>query len=129
MQLKATAAAFDMLFEVLEKEKAAPREAAQNKTYQTQDNTERKIEQAAEALAIAYANLKEMGPINVAFNPRNALDPVMAYVSPETMKKIPGIPYIWYSIGDNYQYLNKSKNVGMIVFQSAEPVGGGADES
>lgn len=108
---------------------AAPEGAALNKTYQVQDNTETKIEQAAEALAIAYANLKEMGPINVAFNPRNALDPVMAYVSPETMKKIPGIPYIWYSIGDNYQYLNKSKNVGMIVFQSAEPVGGGVDES
>lgn len=46
MQLKATAAAFDMLLEVLEKEKTAPREAAQNKTYQAQDNTERKLEQA-----------------------------------------------------------------------------------
>lgn len=108
---------------------AAHERAADEKICQLEDSTENKIEQAAEALAIAYANLKEMGPINVAFNPRNALDPVMAYVSPETMKKIPGIPYIWYSIGDNYQYLNKSKNVGMIVFQSAEPVGGGVDES
>lgn len=129
MQLKATAAAFDMLFEVLEKEKAAPREAAQNKTYQTQDNTERKIEQATEALLFAYEKLKELGRTSVLFEPESPLEPVKVLIMPEAIKRVPGQETVGYRRWGTSTYLSKRKNVGMIVFQSAEPVGGGADES
>jgi hypothetical protein len=49
MQLKAVAASFDMLLEVLEKEKTAPEGAVQTKTSCLKDNTELSKQQVCSA--------------------------------------------------------------------------------
>lgn len=102
--------------------------AAQSKTYQ-QDSTESRIAQATEALLFAYEKLKELGRTSVLFEPESPLEPVKVLVMPEAIKRVPGQETISYRRWGTSTYLSKRKNVGMIVFQSAEPVGGGADES
>lgn len=128
MQLKAMATAFDMLLEVLEKEKTAPEGAAQSKTYQ-QDSTESRIAQATEALLFAYEKLKELGRTSVLFEPESPLEPVKVLIMPEAIKRVPGQETISYRRWGTSTYLSKRKNVGTVVFQCWEDVGGAANES
>lgn len=116
------------LWEPKEIKKAASREAADENILQDHDTMPTAIEQAAEILAVAYEQLRELGEFNIIFNPEDPLAPIQVAVMPQVMERISGPTGISHRLLHGQRWLVKRKPLGKAMAFSMERAGGGPDD-